>query len=82
MKAIFILATVTVMGWLIFVGCVLYITISEPSINKEPSPTVIDREYVVELVDQTFVKVYSYSSHKIYIVPYDSINSVFEIDNL
>jgi hypothetical protein len=42
----------------------------------------IDKEYAVELVNQNTVKVYSYSSHKLYTVPMDSIVSVFEIDNL
>ena len=76
MKTLLIAVTIILLGWMTFGGFVIY------KQWDEPSPTVIDREYVVELVDQTFVKVYSYSSHKIYIVPYDSINSVFEIDNL
>lgn len=82
MKTILILTVTTVIGWLIFVGCIVYITISEPSINKEPSLADIDKEYAVELVNQNTVKVYSYSSHKLYTVPLDSIISVFEIDNL
>jgi len=82
MKTILILTTATVIGWLTFVGCILYIIIKEPSINKEPSLADIDREYAVELVNQNTVKVYSYSTHKLYTVPLDSIVSVFDIDNL
>ena len=59
MKTILILTTATVIGWLTFVGCILYIIIKEPSINKEPSLADIDREYAVELVNQNTVKVYS-----------------------
>ena len=76
MKTLLISVIIIILGWMTFGGFVIY--------NQwdEPSPTAIDKEYAVELVDQNFAKVYSYSSHKIYIVPYDSINSVFEIDNL
>jgi len=76
MKTIIIILTTSLVVWLMFGGYMIYQTINEPS------PTVIDKEYAVELVDQNTVKVYSYSTHKFYTVPMDSIVSVFEIDNL
>ena len=76
MKAILIIIPIFILGWMTFGGFVIY------KQWNEPSPTNIDKEYVVELVNQNTVKVYSYSSHKFYTVHCDSINSVFEIDNL
>ena len=76
MKAILIVVTIFILGWMTFGGFVIYKQLNEPS------PTNIDKEYVVELVNQNTVKVYSYSTHKFYTVHCDSINSVFEIDNL
>ena len=76
MKTIFIIITIFILGWITFGGFVIY------KQWNEPSPADIDKEYAVELVNQNIVKVYSYSSHKFYTVPLDSIVSVFEIDNL
>lgn len=76
MKILLYAITTVTVGWLIFGAYIIYMTLDEPS------PTNIDKEYAVELVNQNTVKVYSYSSHKLYTVPMDSIISVFEIDNL
>jgi len=76
MKILLYAITTVTVGWLIFGAYMIYMTLDELS------PTAIDKEYAVELVNQDTVKVYSYSSHKFYTVHCDSINSVFEIDNL
>lgn len=76
MKTLIKILITMLISWLIFGGILIALTI------HEPSPTTINKEYAVELVNQNTVKVYSYSSHKLYTVPVDSIISVFDIDNL
>jgi len=68
---------------LVMIGTLVYeeIRINDGSIPVRKIHS-IDVEYSIEILNQDSVKVYSHSTHKLYTVPFNSIDSVLLIDNI